>query len=46
MEETSLTVVLAETGLSWDNRIIFGVWRELVENVKAVTSDFESKGLV
>jgi hypothetical protein len=46
MEETSLTVVLAETGLSWDNRIIFGVWREFIDNVKAVISDFESKGLV
>lgn len=46
MQETSLTVVLSETGLAWDNRIIFGVWRELVENVKAVISDFESKGLV
>ena len=45
-EETSLTVVLAETGLSWDNRIIFGVWREPIDNVKAVISDFESKGLV
>ena len=46
MEETSLTVVLSETGLGWDNRIIFGVWRELIANVKVVISDFESKGLV
>lgn len=46
VEETSLTVVLAETGLAWDNRIIFGVWRELIENVKDVIGDFESKGLV
>ena len=46
MEESSLTVVLSETGLSWDNRIIFGIWRELIDNVKVVISDFESKGLV
>ncbi len=45
MEETSLTVVLAETGLSWDNRIIFGVWRDLIHDVKDVISGFESKGL-
>lgn len=45
MQETSLTVVLAETGLTWDNRIIFGVWRDLIEAVKDVISGFESKGL-
>lgn len=45
MEETSLTVVLSETGLSWDNRIIFGVWRDLIHDVKDVISGFESKGL-
>jgi hypothetical protein len=46
MQETSLTVVLSETGLAWDNRIVFGVWRELVASVKAVIDDFESKGVV
>lgn len=46
MEETSLTVVLSETGLAWDNRIVFGVWRELVHSVKAVIDDFEFKGIV
>jgi hypothetical protein len=45
-QETSFTIVLAETGLRCDNRIVFGVWRELVENVKGVISEFESKGLV
>ena len=45
-EETSLTLVLAETGLACDNKIVFGVWRELVENVKGVISEFESKGLL
>jgi hypothetical protein len=43
MEETSLTVVLSETGLKWDDRIIFGVWRELIENVKAVIRDFDPR---
>ena len=46
MEETSLTVVLSETGLAWDNQIIFGVWRRLIDDVKAVISDFECNGLV
>jgi hypothetical protein len=46
VEERTLTVVLSETGLSWDNRIVFGVWRELVANVKAVITDFEAGGLV
>lgn len=45
-EETALTVVLSETGLAWDNRIVFGVWRELVDSVKMVLADFESNGLV
>ena len=36
VQDPAFTVVLSETGLAYDNRIVFGVWRELIDNVKAV----------
>jgi hypothetical protein len=41
VQDPAFTVVLSETGLSWDNRIIFNVWRGLVASVKETIASFE-----
>jgi len=41
VQETSLVVVLAETGLRCDNITVIKVWRELVNSVKTVIGTFE-----